>query len=407
MEDSQELEEEQKKGQLGKEQQKKGQLGKEQQKKGQEGEQERGQEKEQKQGKSGEANARRETLLVRMTEEALDRQTLQRAGQILREGGLVAFPTETVYGLGGDALNPQASKRIYAAKGRPSDNPLIVHIAEREALRAIVRTVPPKAEKLAEACWPGPLTMIFDKNDKVPYETTGGLDSVAVRYPSNKIAQELIRQAGGYVAAPSANTSGRPSPTRADHVWEDLNHKIDMIIDGGPVEIGLESTIVDFTEDPPVILRPGYLNRTMLEAILGQVRLDPGLSQEDTSIPPKAPGMRYRHYAPKANLAIVEGDREAVCARIRELTHDRLLQGHKTGIICTDETLDQYPEGLCYSIGSRREEESIAHHLYEVLRRADQEKLEYLYSESFYTPRMGQAIMNRLLKAAGHQVIEA
>ncbi len=374
---------------------------KEEQKKEQKGSREK------EQGKSKEAGGSRETLLVSMTEEVLDLQALGRAGQILKAGGLVAFPTETVYGLGGDALNPQASRRIYAAKGRPSDNPLIVHIAEMEALRAIVRTVPPKAEKLAEACWPGPLTMIFEKNDRVPYETTGGLDSVAVRYPSNKIARELIRQAGGYVAAPSANTSGRPSPTRAEHVWEDLNHKIDMIIDGGPVDIGLESTIVDFTEDPPVILRPGYLNRTMLEEILGRVDLDPGLSREDASTPPKAPGMRYRHYAPKANLSIVEGDREAVCARIRELTHERILQGHKTGIICTEETRDQYPEGLCYSIGSRRKEESIAHHLYEVLRRADQEQVEYLYSESFYTPRMGQAIMNRLLKAAGHQVIEA
>ena len=356
---------------------------------------------------SQEQETDRNTLLVTMTEDALDEEALSRAGQILKDGGLVAFPTETVYGLGGDALNPQASRKIYAAKGRPSDNPLIVHIARMEDLPAIVRRIPPKAEKLARACWPGPLTMIFDKSEKVPYETTGGLESVAVRFPSNKIAQELIRQAGGYVAAPSANTSGRPSPTTAAHVREDLDHKIDMIIDGGQVDIGLESTIVDFTEDPPVILRPGYLNRSMLEEILGTVRMDPGLAKENTAIPPKAPGMRYKHYAPKADLAIVEGDREAVCVRIRDLVHEKLLGGHKTAIICTEETMEQYPEGLRYSIGSRQEEESIAHHLYEVLRRADQEEVEYLYSESFYTPRMGQAIMNRLLKAAGHHVIQA
>ena len=202
--------------------------------------------------------------IVKMTEENLDMDALREAGRILRSGGLVAFPTETVYGLGGNALDPEASRRIYAAKGRPSDNPLIVHIADLEHLFPLIREFPEDARKLAERYWPGPLTMIFQKSDLVPYETTGGLDTVAVRFPDNAIAREMIRQGGGYVAAPSANTSGRPSPTLARHVEEDLGDRIDMIIDGGQVNIGLESTIVDFSEDHPVILRPGFLNQEML-----------------------------------------------------------------------------------------------------------------------------------------------
>ena len=203
--------------------------------------------------------------VVSMTAEHLDLDAICRAGEILKKGGLVAFPTETVYGLGGDALNPDASMKIYAAKGRPSDNPLIVHIAELDKLAPIVGEIPEKARILAEKYWPGPLTMILSKSDLVPKETTGGLDSVAVRFPSDRIAQEMIKAAGGYVAAPSANTSGRPSPTTAQHVIEDLGEEIDMIIDGGQVGIGLESTIVDFTEDVPVVLRPGYISLEMLQ----------------------------------------------------------------------------------------------------------------------------------------------
>ena len=198
--------------------------------------------------------------IVAMTSENLDMDAIKRAGDILKAGGLVAFPTETVYGLGGNALDPQASMKIYAAKGRPSDNPLIVHIAEIDQLAKITTEIPQGAKILAEKYWPGPLTMILPKADIVPKETTGGLDSVAVRFPSDRIAQELIKAAGGFVAAPSANTSGRPSPTMAEHVEEDLGDAIDMIIDGGQVGIGLESTIVDFTEDVPVVLRPGYIS---------------------------------------------------------------------------------------------------------------------------------------------------
>ncbi len=343
--------------------------------------------------------------MIRMTEDRMDLPALKEAGEILKNGGLVGFPTETVYGLGGNALDPEASKKIYAAKGRPSDNPLIIHIADMEALPLIVKEIPEKAAILAEKCWPGPLTMIFPKADIVPLETTGGLETVAVRFPSNRIAMEMIRQAGGYVAAPSANLSGRPSPTTAQHVLEDLGDRIDMIIDGGPVDIGLESTIVDCTEETPMILRPGYLNQEKLEEILGSVELDPGLLKETAHVRPKAPGMRYKHYAPKADLSIVEGPAEKVTAMIRQLTAESLQEGKRAGIICTEETKAAYKEGIVLSVGTRADEETIARHLYAVLRQFDEIGVDVIYSESFQTPHMGMAIMNRLLKAAGHTVI--
>lgn len=344
--------------------------------------------------------------VVAMDAEHLNMEAIQKAGKILKEGGLVAFPTETVYGLGGNALDPAASMKIYAAKGRPSDNPLIVHIADLKDLARITTEIPEGAQILAKKYWPGPLTMILPKADVVPKETTGGLDSVAVRFPSDRIAQELIKAAGGFVAAPSANTSGRPSPTMAEHVEEDLGDAIEMIIDGGQVGIGLESTIVDFTEDVPVVLRPGYISLEMLREVLGEVRMDKGLLITDSSVRPKAPGMKYRHYAPKADLSIVEGPQEEVIDCINRLTRETAAKGLKAGIIATDETRAQYASGLVLSIGSREEEETIAHHLYEVLRDFDEADVNVIYSEAFYTPRMGQAIMNRLLKAAGHKIIK-
>ena len=336
-----------------------------------------------------------------------DADLIRRAGEILREGGLVAFPTETVYGLGGDALNPAASEKIYAAKGRPSDNPLIVHIADMEHLVPIVRELPEKAVQLAEVWWPGPLTMILHKTDLVPDETSGGLPTVAVRMPNHPVALALIRAAGGYIAAPAATTSGRPSPTTAQHVAEDLSGKIDMILDSGPVRIGLESTIVDFTEDVPVLLRPGYINIEMLRKILGEVRVDPGIRNgaAEKGVRPKAPGMRYRHYAPKASLTIVEGPRESVTGKINELAAKAMDEGKKVGIIAADDTASCYHASIVKDIGDRNTDKEIAQHLFSVLREFDAENVDMIYSESFNTPRMGQAIMNRLLKAAGHKVL--
>lgn len=345
------------------------------------------------------------TQIYKIDSKAVDHQKMEEAAQLIRSGELVAFPTETVYGLGADALNPQASKKIYAAKGRPSDNPLIVHIAKFEDLEEIAKEVPQEAKKLADAFWPGPLTMIVYKNEKVPYETTGGMDTVAIRMPDHPAALELIRQSGCLIAAPSANTSGRPSPTLAEHVAEDLGGRIPMILDGGEVGIGIESTIIDLTEKIPMILRPGYITKEMLEAVIGTVRTDPGIIAADSTKKPKAPGMKYRHYAPKANLMLIDGAKCAVVDKINELTDAMHSEGKKVGIIGTDETVTSYRGDMVLSIGAREDEDAIARHLYKLLREFDEADVDVIYSESFATPRIGQAIMNRLLKAAGHQVL--
>ena len=346
------------------------------------------------------------TEYISMTEEAIDAGAIERAGRILRAGGLVAFPTETVYGLGGDALNPESSRKIYAAKGRPSDNPLIVHICRMEDLPPIVREIPQEALRLAKTCWPGPLTMIFHKSDLVPPETTGGLDTVAVRFPSNRIAMALIAAAGGYIAAPSANRSGRPSPTLARYCREDLDGRVEMIIDGGPVGIGLESTIIDLTEGQPVILRPGYVTQERLEQILGRVETDRAIIEPDSGTAPKAPGMKYRHYAPKGSLTIVEGGREAVIAYINARTRECREKGIRTGVICTDETCRCYTADSVKSAGARTSRETIASRLFRILREFDDEEIQVMFSESFGEGGLGQAIMNHLMKAAGHKIVQ-
>lgn len=347
------------------------------------------------------------TKIIKLDAADIDQKVVQQAGQLIRSGELVAFPTETVYGLGADALNPAASQKIYAAKGRPSDNPLIVHICCIEDMERIAAYVPESARQLAEAFWPGPLTMILPKSGQVPYETTGGLDTVAVRMPANPIALALIRESGGYIAAPSANVSGRPSPTLARHVYEDLNGRIPWILDGGEVGVGIESTIIDLTEDIPMVLRPGAVTVTMLSEILGEVRMDPGISAEARERRPKAPGMKYRHYAPKADLFIVEGTSEQAAEKINALAREKILSGKKVGIIATLESARYYEQGIVLSVGERRQEKTIAQNLYKILREFDESDVDIIYSESFLTPQMGTAIMNRLCKAAGNQIIKA
>ena len=318
-----------------------------------------------------------------------DKECLKEAGEILKAGGLVAFPTETVYGLGGDALNPDSSRKIYAAKGRPSDNPLIVHICRFEDIYRIVadteesRKMLANARKLSDAFWPGPLTMILPKSEEVPFA-----------------------YGGGYVAAPSANTSGRPSPSLARHVQEDLNGKIDMIIDGGEVEIGIESTIVDLTVEPPQILRPGYVTQEMLSRVLGEVDTDVTILSDKSGQAPKAPGMKYRHYAPKGQLTIVAGTKEKVAAYINVETDRLQAQGVKTGVIATEETKNLYHADVVKCAGSRTDELSVAKHLDGILRDFDEEGTEKMFSESFDYAGIGQAVMNRLLKAAGHHVVQ-
>jgi len=346
-----------------------------------------------------------ETKVIAIDHNAIAEEILKQAGQVIKEGGLVAFPTETVYGLGGDALNKDSSGKIYSAKGRPSDNPLIVHISKMEDLAPIVKEIPEIAYRLAEAFWPGPLTMIFHKSELVPEETTGGLDTVAVRMPSHPVALKFIEYAGGYVAAPSANISGRPSPTKAKYVIEDMDGRIDMILDGDGIEIGLESTIVDLTGDVPMILRPGYITLEMLEKVLGEVETDKTILDINCKEPPKAPGMRYRHYAPKGQLTIVEGEEEKTVEKINELIREARLKGEKTGVIGTEETKERYLGDSIKSVGKRKDEEAIARTLYTLLREFDEEGVTVIYSESFSDGSMGQAIMNRLLKAAGHSII--
>lgn len=345
------------------------------------------------------------TIVLKADNEQQRKESAKLAGDCIRQGGLVAFPTETVYGLGADALNAAASEKIYAAKGRPADNPLIVLIAEMKALESIVSYIPPKAKMLAEKFWPGPLTMIMEKTALVPMTTTGGLQKVAVRMPNYPLTLDIIRQAGGYVTGPSANTSGRPSPTLAKHVLEDMDGRIQMIVDGGELSMGIESTIVDMTVEPPVVLRPGCITVDMLTECIGQVRTEPTETSTTEDGRGKAPGIGYKHYAPKAEMKIVEGDPEAVCQAISEFVINQLEKGKKVGIIATDESRSKYPQGIVKSIGSRKDDSTIARNLYGILREFDELEVDCIFSESFGEGKMGNAIMNRLLKAAAHQVI--
>lgn len=357
-----------------------------------------------------------------------EKENIKAASSILQNNGLVAFPTETVYGLGGNALEPNAAAKIYAAKGRPSDNPLIVHIADTAAVYELAKEVPEKAKLLMEAFWPGPLTIILPKKELVPDGTTGGLNTVAIRMPSHPVALELIRESGLYIAAPSANTSGRPSPTLAEHVMEDMKGRIEMILDGGAVGIGIESTIVDLTGDVPVILRPGFITKSMLEEIVGEVTIDPALIEPDPNLRPKAPGMKYTHYAPKGELTIVEGEScgvngtegdekdnnymvdvdstSKIVSKINELVGEKKVAGFKVAVITTSENSDKYNCDNILIAGERAQGETIAARLYQVLRKCDELDVDYIYSEAFNEGELGGAIMNRLLKAAGHRVIK-
>ncbi|MGN0436533.1 MAG: L-threonylcarbamoyladenylate synthase [Wujia sp.] len=360
-----------------------------------------------------------------LVQDGTNPEAIATAARILRAGGLVAFPTETVYGLGADALNADAAAKIYAAKGRPSDNPLIVHIAKKQAVYELAKEVPDTALLLMEAFWPGPLTIILPKRDIVPDGTTGGLDTVAIRMPSHPVALAMIQESGLYIAAPSANTSGRPSPTLAEHVMEDMTGRIDMILDGGAVGIGIESTIVDLTGDKPTILRPGFITKAMLEGIVGEVEIDKALIDFNPNIRPKAPGMKYTHYAPKGELSIVEQDTKLnipdkhdkptkqeeiyditrIANRINEFVAEKTSQGYKVAVITTKEHKHLYNCENVLVVGSSELGETIAARLYAVLRECDELGVDYMYTEAFDQGELGGAIMNRLIKAAGHRII--
>ena len=360
------------------------------------------------------------TIIQKIDATNMASSDFKEAAELLRAGKLVAFPTETVYGLGGNAYDSTASARIYAAKGRPSDNPLIVHISCFDELPPLVSDIPKEAKALADRFWPGPLTMIMNKSDIIPKETTGGLDTVAIRMPSHPIANKLIKEAGIPIAAPSANASGRPSTTKAEHVIGDLDGKIDMIIDGGSSDIGLESTIVDLTVKPALILRPGYITIEMLREVIPDIEYDKAVLKriKDDTIVAKAPGMKYRHYAPKGELTIFEGDAKAVSSHIYNEAKEKLESGYTVGILTSDELAKSYeslaiekvnavnPKLYIKDIGSRENEAEIAAGLFDALRYFDEIGAEYIYAEAFSEGGIGQAIMNRLMKAAGYHIVK-
>lgn len=322
------------------------------------------------------------------------------AAQILRDNELVAFPTETVYGLGANAKSDEAVKKIYEAKGRPSDNPLIIHISKPQDAQKYVDNIPETAQLLMEKFWPGPLTIIFKKKEGVISEVaTTGLPTVSLRMPEHPVALALIEASGLPIAAPSANISGKPSPTSFEHVYNDLNGKVAGIVDGGETGVGVESTVLDCTEATPVILRPGGVTKEELERVIGEVKVDPALHLQNEK--PKAPGMKYTHYAPNAPLYLVEGPREF----LQTLVKQNQSEGKKVGVITTEENLEFYQADYVISAGDRSKLETVAHHLYEVLRKFDSLDVNMILCEMFPTEGIGSAIMNRLMKAAGHKVI--
>jgi L-threonylcarbamoyladenylate synthase len=334
-----------------------------------------------------------------------DTERLQEAADVIKRGGIVAFPTETVYGLGASALNEEACTKIFAAKGRPQDNPLIVHVADFDIL-PYVKYIPKKAQKLMETFWPGPLTIIMPKSELIPDRVTAGLGTVGIRMPENKTARRLIELSGVPIAAPSANLSGKPSPTTIEHCIDDLTGKADMIIGGEHCTVGLESTIVEAGDDKVTILRPGGITYEMLQEAVGTVELDPCVKGKlPDNVKPKAPGMKYRHYAPKAPLAIVKGEAGNVQAYINAMADKLLSEDHKTGVMCTDETLGCYKAYQVISAGSRKQPGKIAANLFDCLREFDKMDIDQIYAEGFNEEGIGLAIMNRLKKAAGYHII--
>jgi L-threonylcarbamoyladenylate synthase len=336
---------------------------------------------------------------------------LDDAAQCLKSGGLVAFPTETVYGLGANALDEKAVEKIYLAKGRPADNPLIVHVADTQVIGRLTSNVPEAAPMLMDAFWPGPLTLVMPKSTLVPSIITGGLDTVGIRMPSNPIALTLIKKAGISVAAPSANSSGRPSPTLAKHVIEDLSGKVDFIIDGGSTRVGVESTVLDITVNPPMILRPGGVTIEQLHKLITGIRADKSLSSAhlENSVP-RSPGMKYRHYSPNATLLLVQGPPELVASEIGRRAELYNNEGSLVGILSTEEMAALYDSSLyayckILSLGSRKEPESLAANLFRCLREFDEKGVDIILAEAPDISGIGQAVMNRLVKASGGNII--
>lgn len=344
------------------------------------------------------------TLISRIDENNIDKNEIKKQANILKEGNTVIFPTETVYGLGANALDESAVSKIYEAKGRPSDNPLIVHIYDKKQVNDLAKSISEKAKLVMDKFWPGPITIIFKKKDIVPMRTSGGLDTVAIRMPSNPVAKALLEEVKLPIAAPSANISGRPSPTKGKHVYEEMNNRVDGIILGGDCTFGLESTVLDLTNDTPIILRPGSITKEDLEKVIGKVNIDPALEKKEDNIKAKAPGMKYKHYSPNADVFIVSGTRENVISKVNKLVNNNYKEGLKTVVMCLAENKDKY-ESDTIVLGENLEE--VAANLFNALITADEEEYDIVYTEEFSNHGVGRAIMNRLLKSAGYKIIKA
>lgn len=343
------------------------------------------------------------TLIKEIDVNKPDKDLIAVFASMLASGKTVIFPTETVYGLGANALDEEAAAKIYQAKGRPSDNPLLVHVADKEDVYDLVENIDNRAKLLMDRFWPGPLTIVFKKKDIIPDRTSGGLDTVAIRMPSDQVARDLIRQAGVPIAAPSANISGRPSPTKPEHIIRDMDGRVDGILVGGSCNYGVESTIVDLSNDVAMVLRPGSITLEMLGEVLGQVDLDPSLKNKDDNIKAKAPGMKYKHYSPQAQVYIVRaGDQEDFARRVDELCLDNAKKGLKTGVMTRSS--DQHPyQAQVFDLGESDAE--VAKNLFDSLISLDRESIDIAYVPYFEERGIGVAIMNRLKKAAAYRII--
>ncbi len=344
------------------------------------------------------------TIISKIDINNIDKDEIKKQAELLKQGKTVIFPTETVYGLGANALDENAVKKIYEAKGRPSDNPLIVHIYDKKEVYNLAKDINEKAETVMKHFWPGPITIILNKNDIVPYVTSGGLKTVAIRMPSHLIAREIIKQAKVPVAAPSANISGRPSPTKEEHVYEEMNKRVSGIVLGGDCNFGLESTVLDMTTEIPMILRPGSITKEDLEKVIGEVLIDPSLAKKEDNKKAKAPGMKYTHYSPDAEVYIVSGNEDLIIQKINNLVEENNKRGLKTGVMCLEKNKHHY-KGEVLSLGNSLEE--VGSNLFDALRQMDKMNVDIVYSEEFQYEGVGQAIMNRLLKSAGYKTIKA
>ena len=335
-----------------------------------------------------------------------DIRFIEEAGKVIRNGGTVAFLTETVYGLGANALDDEAVKKIFIAKGRPQDNPLIIHVSTKE-ISGLVKDVPEVAQKIIDKFWPGPLTVILEKKDIIPNVTSANLNTIGIRMPNSEIALKLIELAERPIAAPSANISGRPSPTEVERCVEDLNGRVDYIIGGESSDIGVESTIVDCTVNPPLVLRPGGITLEMLKEINPEIELDKALkSKPNDDFKPKAPGMKYKHYAPNAHLKIIKGKNEKTIEIINEIVENYIEKGNDVAILTTNENLNKFNNGKVISLGSENDLKEIAKNLFEALRKCDDLGVQYILCQGFEENGVGLAIMNRLNKAAGYDILE-